>query len=119
MAWTPDAAYVAIYWNEDRFAEALYRGSKIPIGDEPILAVQGIKDGGFVRFIDGKSQKSGLIELVSLKMGVRNTAIIRIPAKAFGLLSIASNQKLKLDLSLQTRSRAYSIQWHCNELTSP
>jgi hypothetical protein len=119
VAWTPDAAYVAIYWNEDRFAEALYRGSKIPIGDEPILAVQGIKDGGFVRFIDGQSQKSGLIELVSLKMGVRNTAIIRIPAKAFGLLSIASNQKLKLDLSLQTRSRAYSIQWHCNELTSP
>ncbi len=111
LAWTSGAAYLAIYWNEDRFSEAFYRNGKIPTVDEPILSIIDLKRAASVRFMEGKSLVDGPVELVSLKMGVRNTAVIRIPAAAFGLKSIEPGQKLKMDFEIRTRSNAYAIRW--------
>ncbi|MDR3688175.1 MAG: hypothetical protein P4L46_02265 [Fimbriimonas sp.] len=115
VAWSAGSAYLAIYWNEDRFPEAFYRSGRVPTEDEPIATI-GLPTGlASLRLVEGKPAVGGLAELVSLKMGVRNTAIIRISAKALGLTTPASNQKLRFNVSLQTRSRAYSIRWACSK----
>jgi hypothetical protein len=111
VAWTPEAAFIAVYWNEDRFAEALYKNGKVPSGDEPFLTLNANGSRSNVRFIEKGSRISGSAKLISLKMGVRNAAIIRIPASVFGVSELAPGTRLPLSMALQTRSRGYTIRW--------
>lgn len=111
MAWTPDALYLAVYWNEDRFAEALYSGGRVPEGEEPQLVLNGLGWQGRIRFVEKHPVVTGPVNLASLKMGVRNTAIIRIPAKSLGARLLAAGTKVHLNCQLITRSSAYSIRW--------
>ncbi len=119
VSWGPKAVYLAIYWNEDRFPESFYRRGKIPIADEPVLSIKGLKGDISVRLTAAKPQMVGLAELVSLKTGVRNTVILRIPAAVLGAQGFKVGQRVRLDLELKTRSRAYGIRWSINRITSP
>jgi len=111
VAWAPDAAYVAVYWNEDRFAEAFYKDGKIPDADEPLLTIQGLSKPVKLRLVSTTPQVYGPVEIVALKTGVRNTAIIRIPASSLGLTSLSVGGKLSFRCVLQTRARAHTIGW--------
>lgn len=111
VSWTPDAAYVAVYWNEDRFSEAFYKDGKVPEIDEPLLAINGPGWESDVRLVDKKPKTSGPAKIVSLRVGVRNTAILAIPAAIFGRKSLSAGLTLRLHIVLKTRDRAYTIRW--------
>ena len=111
VAWTPAAAYVAVYWNEDRFPEALYKGGRIPVEDQPQVKISGSFEPVAMRLLD-KRKPTGPVSLESLVSGVRNTAIFRIPASTFGLKELTPGVKLSLGVELRTRSRAYTIRWN-------
>jgi len=116
VAWTPDAVYLAVYWNEDRFAEALYKAGKVPEIDEPILTIRGLKKPAVVRMIEKKPRIDGQVTVVSLKMGVRNTAIVRVPARALGREKLGPGIRLSMEVRLKTRARAHTVNWSSAKL---
>lgn len=105
LSWASDALYGAIYWNEDRFAEAFYRGGSVAAQDRPRFAFrvnghryEAVGGEGFAPIVRGCS-------LVSSRSGVRNELIFRIPMKLHG------GQKLRFSGVLDTRGRAYTQRW--------
>lgn len=102
-----DAIYGAVYWNEDRFAEAFYRGGKVPASEEASLTFRfaGQADvSATIRLTDEGAHRSPW--LIASKWGVRSWAIFRImqaPEKPNSLPRFVAN--------LTTRGRAYEVAW--------
>ncbi len=89
--------YLALYWYEDRFAEAFYIDGKIPKQDHARLTVttDGIKHA-----LDLESSTA-----LFRSLGVRNTVIFRFPVKS---------RAADIDATLSTRHRAYTDSWEWN-----
>jgi hypothetical protein len=95
------ATYLALYWNEDRFFEALYKDQKVPAVDEPSALIRGFGKPIRIRFVGSKPSVIGPCSIVRYTPGVRTTAILKIPTKRSSGCSI----------KLLTRGRAYEMSW--------
>ena len=105
MAQSEGHLYIAAYWNEDRFAEALYATGKVPVEDEPELTIS----------VNGRISKLRLSEgitgddqwhLVQSSSGVRNLRLYETQAK------FLPNTKVDFSAKLETRARAFRMSWH-------
>ncbi len=113
VAWNQSGLYVAVYWCEDRFAEAFYRDGRIPSEDRATLtlSVEGLKRPVFAKVgLGGDAEPDGAIALYH-SSGVRNCAVFRVPARELGRVRLAAGEKVRFDATLSTRGRAYEVRW--------
>lgn len=94
---------IGLYWNEDRFAEAYYRGGKTPLADRPHIRVElGKRSIDVLAGDGGQPVVHGDAQVLLDSTGVRNTLVISIPNAADATLA---------RIHLETRARAYQGQW--------
>ena len=105
LAQSEKKLFLAVYWNEDRFAEALYRHGAIPDSDEAQLTLS----------LNGKLRKIRLTEaippiypgirLIQSVSGVRNLRLFE--------LDRTPNRRSELDIAakLESRARAFRMSW--------
>lgn len=113
LAWHPSGLFVALQFDEDRFAEAFYRTGTIPSEDRArfVLEVDGLTQPVEARLgLGGDLEITGAHRLHH-ESGTRNTAIFRIPTRSFGRARFASGERIPFRATLETRARAYTTTW--------
>lgn len=105
VTWAPQSLLVAVYWNEDRFFEALYQEGRVPEQDRAWidLEVGGVRVRGRIG-PDGPPRVQGA-EVVAHRTGVRNEVILRIQGPR------REGDELRIRGKLATRARAYELTW--------
>lgn len=113
LAWHPSGLFVALQYDEDRFAEAFYRSGTIPPQDRArfVLHVEGL-----ARPVEARLGLGGDLDLTNAQWlhheaGTRNTAIFRIPARAFGRAKLGAGESIAYRATLETRGRTYRTTW--------
>ncbi|MCW5941970.1 MAG: hypothetical protein KIS66_07045 [Fimbriimonadaceae bacterium] len=113
LSWHPSGLFVAIQFDEDRFAEAFYRSGTIPSEDRArlVLEIDGLK-----RPVEARLGLGGDLDLTeALKLtheaGTRNCAVFRIPTRAFGRARFKAGDRIVYRATLDTRGRAYRTTW--------
>lgn len=117
VSWNASGLYIGIHWYEDRFFEALYKGSEIPKSESASASIQ-INSITINVKADGNSLvdlSKGLKIVYSAGNGMngntRNTLIIRVPAKDIGYKALEKGLGFKLAATLSTRARCYNMSW--------
>jgi hypothetical protein len=112
VSYTADGLYLAVYWDEDRFAEQFYKDGVVPPQDFPEIHVRSAKSVLAVSIPPKGHIKvaSGAI-LVHESRGVRNEVILKFPAEFLGHKTLNPGDQIDLDVGLATRARAYFGRW--------
>jgi hypothetical protein len=98
--------FIAAYWNEDRFSEALYRDGKIPLEDEPSFTVSLNENEFKLRLTE--HPKSQNLALRQSSSGVRNLRLFETK------MTFQPGEKLRFSARLDTRARAFRMSWRGN-----
>lgn len=107
-----DGLYLAIYWDEDRFAEAYYQGGQIPPQEFPQIHVRAGKAYVAISIPPkGAIQLGNGPKLVHELRGVRNELILKLSAASLGPEMLKTGDQIQLDVGLATRGRAYFGRW--------
>jgi hypothetical protein len=104
-AWDDKGFWLAVYWNEDRFAEAFYNGGKPPRQSHATL---DLEVGMAQLRIDLDDPKA---VAARFENGVRMTAFVFVPAVELGQATMSVGMRLKLSAKLTTRNGAYTQKW--------
>jgi len=96
--------YFAIYWNEDRFGEAFYRGGHVPPSERARFEIRlsGQPKPVVARLGDEGPPKVEGAKVIAYATGVRNTAILQVRKPS---------TSVKITAIMDTRGRAYRMRW--------
>jgi hypothetical protein len=111
MAWNESGLYLALYWKESHFAEALYRDGKLPVADRPSIRIR-IGDLPEIKVKVG--ERTAEVEgarLLKAETGVNNCIVLRVEARAFGVRAFAPGRTVSYEAQLDTQARAYHLRW--------